>query len=358
MRSRLNDLLGIDVPVVQAPMAGLGGAELAVVVSEAGGLGSLPCALLPADAIRAEVASIRARTAKPFSLNFFCHAEVEATDEQMAAWIKRLAPYYTEFGIATGQAVASRLPPFGDATCAVVEELRPAVVSFHFGLPTVGLVGRVKATGATVMSSATSVAEARWLVDHGCDVVIAQGLEAGGHRGIFLGQDVGRQVGTIALVPQIVDAVDVPVIAAGGIADARGVVAAMALGADGVQLGTAFLRTPEATTAPLHRQALAGAADDSTVITNVLSGRPARSIVNRAVAELGPWSDLTPPFPLPTGVMAPLRAAAEAAGLDAFTPLWSGQAAALVRDLPAGDLVRHLSADMDALLQALPDRLR
>ncbi len=358
MRSRLNDLLGIDVPVVQAPMAGSGGADLTAVVSEAGGLGSLPCALLTADAIRAEVASIRARTAKPFSLNFFCHAKGEATKEQIAAWTKRLAPYYAEFAIPTGQAHASRLPPFGDATCAVVEELRPAVVSFHFGLPAAGLVERVKATGATVMSSATSVAEARWLVEHGCEVIIAQGLEAGGHRGMFLGHDVARQVGTIALVPQVVDAVNVPVIAAGGIADARGAVAALVLGADGVQLGTAFLRTPEATTTPPHRLALAGAADDSTVLTNVFSGRPARSIVNRAVAELGPWSDLAPPFPLPTGVMAPLRAAAEAAGMDAFTPLWSGQGAALGRDVPAGDLVRQLSADMDALLQVLADRLR
>jgi nitronate monooxygenase len=358
MRSRLNELFGIDVPVVQAPMAGSAGAELAVAVCEAGGLGSLPCALLRGDAVRAEVGSIRARTAKPFNLNFFCHADVEATDEQMAAWTKRLAPYYSEFGIPTGQARASRLAPFGQGACAVVEQLRPAVVSFHFGLPTAGLVERVKAAGATVMSSATSVAEACWLVDHGCDVVIAQGLEAGGHRGMFLDQDVARQVGTIALVPQIVDAVDVPVIAAGGIADARGVVAALALGADGVQVGTALLRTPEARTVPLHRQALAGAAEDSTAITNVLSGRPARSIVNRAVAELGPWSDLAPPFPLPTGVMAPLRAAAEQAGLDAFTPLWSGQAAALGRELPAGDLVRQLSAGIDALLLALPDRLR
>lgn len=349
MQSRLNELVGIDVPIVQAPMAGAGGADLAVAVSEAGGLGSLPCALLDADSAHAEIASIRARTANPFNLNFFCHTEADLSAEQIDGWMERLAPYYAELDVPIEQGGATRLPPFGPAMCEVIEAARPAVVSFHFGLPAPELVDRVKATGATIMSSATSVAEARWLVDHGCDVVIAQGAEAGGHRGMFLSDDIGRQVGTIALVPQIVDAVDVPVIAAGGIGDARGIVAALALGADGVQMGTAFLRTPEATTTQLHRQALASATDDGTALTNVFTGRPARSIVNRVVAEMGPLSDTAPPFPTPTGMMGPLRAAAETSGSDSFTPLWAGQAAALGRDVTAGDLVRLLAAGVDDL---------
>lgn len=219
------------------------------------------------------------------------------------------------------------------------------MVSFHFGLPSVPLVDRVRATGATVISSATTVAEARWLAEHGCDAVIAQGAEAGGHRGMFLTDEPAAQVGTLALVPQVVDAVDVPVIAAGGIADARGVAAALALGAQGVQVGTAFLRTPEATTSAVHRRALADAADDATVLTNVMTGRPARGIVNRMVGEVGPLSDDAPVVPYATAGIAPLRAAAEAHGSGDFSPLWAGQAAPLAREEPAEDVVRRLVID-------------
>ena len=352
MRTRLTDLLGIEHPIVQAPMAGSNGSGLAIAVSEAGGLGSLPCAVLSADQVVSEVAAIRAATSNPFNVNFFCHQPPVSDPNRLAAWFEQLAPYYAELGIEppSDPQLAGR-GSFDDTSADLVDQLRPPVVSFHFGLPNDHLVERVKQTGATVLSSATSVAEARWLVDHGCDVVIAQGLEAGGHRGMFLDDDPRHQVGTFALVPQIVDAVDVPVIAAGGIADGRGIAAALALGADGAQIGTAFLRCPEATTGPLHRSALATATEDVTTLTNVITGRPARSIVNRLIAEIGPLNERAPAFPHAVAGSAPLRNAAEAAGSSDFSPLWAGQAAALSRELPAGELIEQLVAEMRTALR-------
>jgi nitronate monooxygenase len=235
--------------------------------------------------------------------------------------------------------------------CDLVVEFRPQVVSFHFGLPTKDLLARVKATGAKVLSSATTVDEARWLEGEGCDAIIAQGYEAGGHRGMFLDDDISTQVGTMALVPQVVDAVKVPVVAAGGIADARGIVAALALGASAVQIGTAYLFCPEAKVGPAHLRALRNAKDNQTALTNVFTGRPARAIVNRIVQEVGPISDLAPEFPLAAGAVAPLRSRCEAAGSDDFVPLWSGQAARLVKVLPAGELTKRLAADTLAKLK-------
>ena len=241
-------------------------------------------------------------------------------------------------------------------------ELEPAVVSFHFGLPAKDLLDRVKATGAKILSSATTVDEARWLEDNGCDAIIAQGLEAGGHRGMFLSRDIATQAGTMALVPQVVDAVKLPVIAAGGIGDSRGIAAAFALGASAVQMGTAFLLCPEARTATLHRQALRTARDNQTVITNVFSGRPARAIVNRATRELGPLAEAPPAFPLAGNALAPLRAKAESLESDDFTPLWAGQTAGLARGLPAGRLTRLLAeetlAKPSGRAKALFDRRR
>jgi nitronate monooxygenase len=264
-----------------------------------------------------------------------------------------LSTYYVELGLDPHAAPARALrAPFDAAMCDVVADLRPEVVSFHFGMPDATLLARVRATGAKILSSATSVGEARKLEDLGCDAVIAQGYEAGGHRAMFLSDDPYRQVGTMALVPQVVDAVKVPVIAAGGIADARGIVAAFALGASAVQLGTAYLFCPESTITAIHRQALRTAKDDATVITNVFSGRPARGIGNRLTRELGPMSDLAPAFPLASGSLAPLRSNAEAAGSGAFSPLWSGQASALGRELPAGELTKRLSAEALALIGA------
>ncbi|MCA1455613.1 nitronate monooxygenase [Bradyrhizobium sp. BRP22] len=344
---RLLDLFGIEHPIVLAPMAGFATVELAAVVSNAGGLGSIGCATMDPQLAAGIIARLRSLTSKPVSLNFFCHEPAKADAARERAWHDRLLPYYRELGFdeATPRPRID-LAPFGSAMCEVVVDARPEVVSFHFGLPVPPLVDRIKAAGCKVISSATTVDEARWLKDHGVDAVIAQGYEAGGHRGTFLDRDRRRsrapQLGTFDLVPQITDAVGVPVIAAGGIADGRGIAATFALGASGVQIGTAFLLCPEAATPPLHREALRQASDNETVVTNVLSGRPARALVNRFVAEVGPFSDAAPDFPLAMGELAPLRAAAERKENRDFTPLWAGQGAALARELPAEALMQTL----------------
>ena len=340
---RIQSLFGIDVPILQAPMAGAQGSAMAVAVSEAGGLGALPAAMLPIDKLRAELGAIRQRTSKPVNVNFFCHRPAAPDPAREAGWRTRLAPYYAELGIDPAAPIpAANRAPFDDAFCAVVEEFRPEVVSFHFGLPTPELMDRVKATGARVVSSATTADEARWLEDHGADAIIAQGSEAGGHRGIFLTDDIANQPGLFALLPQVVDAVEVPVIAAGGIGDARGIVAAFALGASAVQLGTAYLFTPEAMITPMHREALKTAKDDGTALTNLFTGRPARGLVNRLMREVGPLSADAPAFPTAGGALMPLKAKAEASGSADFSSLWSGQAAALGREMGAGDLTRQL----------------
>jgi nitronate monooxygenase len=351
---RLLDLLPLEVPIVQAPMAGSSGADLAAAVSAAGGLGSLPCAMLNADQVRAATARIRLRTNRAINLNFFCHAQPSFDAAREDAWRQRLAPYYVELGLDPRMPVPSAVrAPFDAALADAVTELRPQVASFHYGLPEPALLDRVKAAGCLVMSSATTVAEARWLEDHGADVVIAQGSEAGGHRGMFLTSDLAAQIGTIALVPQIVDAVKIPTIATGGIADARGIAAAFALGAAGVQVGTAYLLCPEAETLAAHRTALTTTRDDATAFTNVYTGRPARGFVNRLPREQGPLATGIPQFPLAAGAVAPLRKAAEARGSAEFTPMWSGQAAALGRELAAGDLTRNLAAEALAKLAEL-----
>jgi nitronate monooxygenase len=342
----LQSLLGIDYPIIQAPMAGVQGSALAIAVCNAGGLGSLPCAMLDADGIRKELTTIRAQTDRPFNVNFFCHTQPKPDAERDLIWRVSLAPYFTEYGLdASAIQAGPGRSPFGAEMTDVLEEFRPAVVSFHFGLPSRDLLARVRATGAKIMASATTVDEARWLEAHGVDAVIAQGLEAGGHRGIFLSEDVSTQVGTLALVPQIVAAVQIPVIAAGGIADGKGIAAAMALGAAGVQIGTAYLLCPEATTSPLHRAALKSHRAHITAVTNVFTGRPARAIVNRLMRELGPMSAAAPAFPLALPAVLPLRAKAENLGCDDFSPLWAGQNASGCREVPAADLTRELGAD-------------
>lgn len=357
---RILDLFRIELPIVQAPMAGAGLADLAIAVSEAGGLGSLPTAQLSLDQLRSEVQTIRRRTTKPINLNFFCHSPPAPDPARDAAWRERLAPYYRELGVDPEAPLPSLgRAPFDDAMCALVEEFRPEVVSFHFGLPEPALLARARAAAAVIAASATTVEEAQWLEALGCDAIIAQGAEAGGHRGIFLGdplRDCATQAGTMALVPQVVDAVKLPVIAAGGIADARGIAAAFALGAAAVQLGTAYLFCPEARVTALHRAALRQARDNTTALTNVFTGRPARGIVNRAMRELGPLSADAPAFPLAGNALFPLRAAAEARGLSDFGALWSGQAARLGRELPAGELTRTLAAEALARLAALAGR--
>jgi nitronate monooxygenase len=340
----LQELLGIDLPIIQAPMAGVQGSELTVAVCNAGGLGSLPCAMLSLDAMRKELAAIRATTIKPFNVNFFCHAEPTPNAEKEAAWRAALAPYFAELGIdANAIPTGPARMPFNSEAADVLDEFRPAVVSFHFGLPSDDLLARVRNWGAKILSSATTVDEARWLEARGVDAIIAQGVEAGGHRGMFLSEDLNSQVGTLALVPQIVRTVKVPVIAAGGIADAKGVAAALVLGAAGVQVGTTYLLCPETTTSQMHRAALSSETARLTALTNVLSGRPARSIMNRIMRELGPMSVAAPDFPLAASVLAPLRAKAEIIGSSDFTPLWAGQNTTGCKAVPAGVLTRELA---------------
>jgi nitronate monooxygenase len=346
----LLDLFAIDVPVLQAPMAGASDAELAVAVAKAGGLGALPAGMLSGEQVRAQVEQFRAAAGdRPLNLNFLAHKMPVPSNAREHAWRERLKPYYLEFGIdpATPVAGAARMP-FDAATCAIVEEIKPAVVSFHYGLPEKELMARVKAAGCKIICSATTVEEARFLETNGCDAIIAQGIEAGGHRGMFLSMDPTTQVGLFALLPQVVDAVKAPVIATGGIADARTMAAALTLGA------AAVLLCPEAKILPPHRAALRDARDDSTVVTNVFSGRPARGLVNRAIRELGPISDIVPEFPLASGALAPLHAKAQAQGSGDFSPLFAGQAAALGRELPAGQLIRTLAAEALDLLPQKP----
>jgi nitronate monooxygenase len=339
---RILDLFGIDLPVIQAPMAGATSPDMVIAVSEVGGLGSLPGAMYSAAQLRDALVAIRAKTQRPIGANFFCHEPPHVDAARLAAWRERLAPYYAELGLDPGVPDAtSRRTPFDDDACAVVEEVRPEIVSFHFGLPPAPLVERVKRAGAKVISSATTVAEARWLEARGVDAIIAMGFEAGGHRGHFLDDDMTAQLGTLALVPQIVDAVGVPVIAAGGIVDRRGVVAALALGASAVQVGTAYLFTPEAHIHAVFRRALA-ATGRTTAITNVFTGRPARGIVNRLMRDLGALSDLPPAFPAAADAVAPLRRAAEAIGRDDFSLLWAGQAFPLARPMSSAELTRML----------------
>ncbi|MBZ0332277.1 nitronate monooxygenase family protein [Halomonas sp. ANAO-440] len=343
----LTQRLGIELPILQAPMAGVQGSALAVAVSEGGGLGALPCAMLSPKVMSDELERIRAQTSRPLNVNFFCHLPVEPDPASGARWHQALAPYYEEMGLDIDSVPAGPgRRPFDAEACNVLETFRPEVVSFHFGLPSPVLLERVKAWGATVLSSATTVEEALWLEANGADAVIVQGLEAGGHRGMFLTEDLTTQVGTLALLPQVKAAVTLPVIAAGGIADARGVAAALALGADAVQVGTAFLCCPEATTSSLHRQALQSDAARHTALTNLYSGRPARGIVTRLMRELGPISPLAPAFPLATSAIGPLRSAAEALGSGDFSPLWAGQNASGCREVPAAELLQELASEI------------
>lgn len=343
----LCERIGIELPIIQAPMAGAQGSELAIAVANAGGLGSLPCAMLSADALVAEIEAIRRATDKPYNLNFFCHKTPAPNDVAEQVWRARLSNYYLEFGIdaATIQAGAGRAP-FTAELADLIEPYRPPVISFHFGLPSPELVERIKGWGALVLSSATTVEEAIWLEQNGADAIIAQGLEAGGHRGIFLSDDLTTQMGTFALLPQIVQSVSCPVIAAGGIADAKGVAAALSLGAEAVQLGTAYLCCPEAKISAIHRQALQSEAARHTALTNVFSGRPARGIVNRVMRDLGPICAEAPAFPTATTAIAPLRSAAEKQGSGDFSPLWAGQNASQCREIPAAELTRQLVAEI------------
>ncbi|GAB3401206.1 nitronate monooxygenase [Massilia agilis] len=343
----LQELFGIALPIIQAPMAGAQGSAMAIAVSNAGGLGSLPCAMLSPDAMRKELAAIKAATDKPFNVNFFCHTQPDPDAAAEARWRQAMTPFYREYGIDPASIpTGPGRNPFSAEVADILREFSPAVVSFHFGLPSDQLMEQVRSMGSKIIASATTVDEALWLQERGVDAIIAQGLEAGGHRGIFLTDDLTTQVGTFALVRQVAQAVKVPVIAAGGIADAAGVTAAMALGAAGVQVGTAYLLCPESTISAIHREALASPAARHTALTNLFTGRPARGIVNRVMRELGPVNDQVPAFPLATSAIAPLRAKAEAQGSGDFSPLWSGENATGCAAVSAAEITRRLAAGL------------
>ena len=341
----ISDLFNIDRPIIQAPMAGVQGTELALAVCEAGGLGSLPCAMLTPESIVKALEHLSESTTHPYNVNFFCHTSPAPNQEIEQRWQALLKPYYDELGLSLSDVVpGTGRRPFDADTLALLNDFRPAVVSFHFGLPDESLVDQLRSWGTKVLSSATTLEEALWLEEHGVDAVIAQGLEAGGHRGMFLTEDLNQQTGLFALLPQCVDALKIPVIAAGGIANPSTVKAVMTMGAAGAQVGTSYLLCPEATTSAVHRQALSSA-DPHTALTNLFSGRPARGIVNRVMRELGSMCNAAPTFPLATAAIAPLRTAAEAQGSSDFSPLWAGQNRSGCQAIPAGDMTRWLVSE-------------
>ncbi|MBB3047663.1 nitronate monooxygenase [Litorivivens lipolytica] len=317
---------GLSAPIVQAPMAGVQGAALAAAVSDAGALGSLPCAMLSGDALEAELKKLTELTSKPVNLNFFCHQPQEESEERYARWLELLSPFFREYGLSVEDLpVGAQREPFSEAVAEVVAPFRPAVVSFHFGLPEPGLLARVKSWGGQVWSSATTLEEAIWLQQNGADAVIVQGLEAGGHRGHFLKNDLEGQLPTRELLARCAAKMSLPLIAAGGIATPADVPAYRQGGAAGVQLGSAYLLAEEATTSPLHRQALSNERRCDTAITNLYTGRPARGIVTRLMSSLGLQHEAAPVFPLAANATGALRSAAEKVGDDTFTPLWCGE---------------------------------
>ena len=344
-----------SIRLIQAPMAGSQNHRLAAAVFLAGGLGSIPAAMLTTEQLQTELSAFEDAIASltvpplqwggclPVNVNFFCHTPPTEQLEKEAAWRQQLTPLYQAHGIDP-QSVGSGLgrAPFSEESLKLMGQFKPAVVSFHFGLPKAEWVQQLKSWGIQIWSSATTVQEAQWLEQKGVDAVIAQGLEAGGHRGMFLSDDLSTQMGCLALLPQICKAVKLPVIAAGGISTAAAVSAAKALGANAVQVGTAFLTSDEATTSALHRQALMSDAAKHTALTNLFSGRPARGIVNKFMRDFGPLNPEAPAFPLATAAVAPLRAAAEAKGQSDYSPLWSGQNASDCQALPAADIAHKL----------------
>jgi nitronate monooxygenase len=337
----IRDLLETDLRVIQSPMAGVQDSTLAAAVGDAGGLGSLPCAMLSMDHLREELKVLTAKGGS-YNANFFCHTPPVYDEAREIAWREALEPFYAELGITLDDPIPGpSRQPFGLEILETIAVFKPPVVSFHFGLPDADLVAEVKSWGSRILASATTVEEALWLESRGADGIIAQGSEAGGHRGMFLSDDVSTQVGTFALLPQVKAAVGVPVIAAGGIATSREVRAAIALGADAVQAGTSFLLCKETKTTDIHRAALR--TRKPTALTNVFSGRPARSVVNRVIEELGPMSELAPAFPTAGAALAPLKLETEAAGLGDFSSLWSGQNRAGCREVPAHEVVMELA---------------
>ena len=341
--------LNIELPIIQSPMAGVQDSELAIAVCQAGGLGSLPAAMLSIEQLKIELDKLEAIN-KPYNVNFFVHTPPKFSESDEQHWQQSLASYYQEFDVdPPALNVGLGLAPFSQDIAELLADYKPAVVSFHFGLPAADLVEQVKNWGSIIMSSATTVAEACWLEKNGADLIIAQGLEAGGHRGMFLTDELTTQIGSLSLLPQIIKASELPVIAAGGIGDAQTVRAMIDLGASGVQIGTSYLLCDETKTTAIHRSALQSKSADHTALTNVFTGRPARSIVNRIISEVGPITSVAPQFPLAGGALAQIRSKAEDQGSGDFSPLWSGQNNSGCKQISATELTRQLAAETDGL---------
>ena len=344
MDEPMSNFLGVKLPIIQAPMAGVQGSDLTIAVCKAGGLGSLPCAMLSPEMIVSEIKAIKAAVSSPFNLNFFCHQMPDYSQVRHDQWQRVLKPYFDELTISCkNQPYAASRQPFNHLIADLIEPFKPEVVSFHFGLPDDELLSRVKGWGTKVLSSATTVKEALWLEAKGVDAVIAQGVEAGGHRGMFLTDDVTTQLGLFSLLPQLTARLNIPVIAAGGIANPRGVASALSMGASAVQIGTTYLLCPEANTTPLHRNALKSEAAQHTALTNIFSGRPARGIVNRVMRELGYITPDAPSFPYAGIEITQLKLAAEAVNSTDFTSLWCGQNASGCQEISAYELTRWLT---------------
>jgi len=352
LKTRITEALGIEHPIVQAPMAGgPTTAALVAAVSNAGGLGSLGAAYLSPEKLREKVGEIRALTDRPFNVNLFVPAPFEADPRGIERVNELLAPYREELGIRSPGTPSSFEESFDDQLAVVIEERVP-VFSFTFGSPSPDLTGRLKENGTTVVGTATTVREGLRLEEDGVDLVVAQGSEAGGHRGTFLGDFGGALVGTVALVPQMVDAVSVPVVAAGGIMDGRGLAAALVLGAGAAQMGTAFLACEESGAHPEFKRAVLEAAEDETAITRAFSGRAARGIKNRFLAEVGAHEKDLAPYPVHNALTRDVRAAAQKQDRPEFMSLWAGQAPRLARRTKAADLVRETAAGAESALSS------
>lgn len=349
------EVLGIELPVVQAPMGG-GPSTPALVaaVSEAGGLGSLAGGYSGPDRLRADIRAVRERTSKPFAVNLFVPTPVDPTSEQMDAALRRLEAIRAELGLPARPAVADAGGPWAedfDAQVAVLVEERVAVTSFTFGLLPEAAAAALRDCGSLLMGTATTVDEAVALEAAGCELVCAQGSEAGAHRGTFLRSFEESLVGTLALVPQVCDAVGVPVVAAGGIMDGRGVAAVLGLGAGAAALGTAFMQTPEAGTTAPHRRALAAATETSTATTTAVTGRMARGIENRLMRDLRDVD--VPGYPVMNALTTELRRRAAERDDPELMSLWCGQGIRLATDLPAAELVHRLAGDALATITRL-----
>lgn len=352
LRTALTERLKLDYPIIQAPMAGGGDTpELVAAVSGAGGIGFVGAAYLTPAQIGDAARAIRARTSRPFGINLFAPLPTPPVPPQAQAAVDRVTSYFAELGLPVPALPAAAGSPFAEQLAAVLDS-GAAAFSFTFGVPPKDAIAAIKARGMLVAGTATTVDEAMALEAAGADAIIAQGAEAGGHRGTFSGDFAAGLVGTIALVPQIVDAVGVPVIASGGIMDGRGIAAALTLGAAAVQLGTAFLTCDEAGVPEAYKAAILSAREDQTHITRAFSGRPARGIVNRFMSEVErePVEAILP-FPLQNALTRPLRTAAAKAGRAEFLSLWAGQGVRLARRQPAGTLVAQLARNTEAALR-------